>query len=126
MQVILNDQGYVKAYALIGGFGSPSVTVDEPTDINDFENNYRSYYLSEDNVLVKSEDKQKEIDNNREMVFLRSQREKACFPYINRGSLWYGKLTANQKEELDVWYQAWLDVTDTKIIPEMPEWLANH
>ena len=93
-------------------------------NINDFENNYRSYYLSEDNVLVKSEDKQKEIDNNREMVFLRSQREKACFPYINRGKLWYSKLSAEQKEELDAWYQAWLNVTDTKIIPAVPEWLV--
>lgn len=123
MQVILNEHGYVKSYALIGGFGSDSVFVNEPTDINDFENNYRSYYLSEGNTLVKSEDKQKELDNNRELVNLRFQREKACFPYINRGSLWYGKLTADQSEELNVWYQAWLDVTETKVIPEKPDWL---
>lgn len=124
MQVILNEQGYVKAYALIGGFGSPSVAVNEPENLDDFENNYRSYYLSEDNVLVKSDDKQKEIENQRELINLRSQREKVCFPYINRGELWYSKLSAEQKEELDVWYQAWLNVTDTKVIPGVPEWLV--
>lgn len=126
MQVILNEQGYVKAYALIGSFGSDFVTVNEPENIDDFENNYRSYYLSEDNILIKSDDKLKEIEAERELVFLRSQREKACFPYVNRGEMWYSRLSAEQKEELDTWYQAWLDVTDTKVIPEIPEWLANH
>ena len=124
MQVILNEQGYVKAYALIGTFGSSSVTVDEPTDINDFEENYRSYYLSEGNVLVKSNDKQKEIENQREATNFRSQRAKICFPVINRGELWYSKLSTEQKEELSAWYQAWLDVTETKIVPETPLWLS--
>ena len=123
MQVILNEQGYVKAYALVGGFGTSSVAVNDPENIDDFENNYRSYYLSKDNILVKSDDKQKEIENQRELTNLRSQREKVCYPIINRGALWYSRLTVNQKEELDAWYQAWLDVTDTKVLPDMPTWL---
>lgn len=124
MQVILNEHGYVRAYALIGGFGSPSITVNEPENIDDFENNYRSYYLSEDNILVKSDDRQKEIDDERELVYLRSERQRICFPYINRGNLWYSMLTETQKAELAAWYQAWLDVTSTKTIPEKPEWLV--
>lgn len=123
MQVILNEQGYVQAYALIGSFGSDFVTVNEPENIDDFENNYCSYHLSEGNVLVKSDDKQKEIEAERELVVLRSQRDKACFPYVNRGEIWYSRLTDKQKEELSAWYQAWLDVTDTKVVPEKPEWL---
>lgn len=123
MQVILNEQRYVKSYATIGSFGSDFVTVNEPENLDDFENNYRSYYLSEDNVLVKSDDKQKEIENAREITNLRSKREKECYSIINRGGLWYDRLTTVQKEELDVWYQAWLDVTETKVIPEKPEWL---
>jgi len=123
MQVILNEQRYVQAYALVGEFGSDAVVVNEPENIDDFENNYRSYYLSEANVLVKSQDKQKEIENERELIALRSKREKICFPYVNRGYLWYSKLTAEQKNELDVWYQAWLDVTETKTIPDTPTWL---
>lgn len=43
--------------------------------------------------------------------------------YVDRGEFWYAKLTNEQKEELQEWYQAWLDVTDTKEIPEKPTWL---
>lgn len=123
MQVILNEQGYVKAYALVGSFGEPSVYVDEPENLEDFEDNYGSYYLSGD-ALVKNDVMQMEIELRRELTYLRAQREKACFPYVNRGSLWYNKLTDEQKEELDIWYQEWLDVTDTRVIPEKPEWLV--
>lgn len=123
MQIILNEQGYVHDYAIIGGFGSHSITVTEPENLDDFERNYGSYHLSEDGVLVKNGDKQKELEVEAELNDLRSQREKTCFPYINRGYLWYSKLTEEQKEELDAWYQAWLDVTDTKVLPDMPAWL---
>lgn len=54
---------------------------------------------------------------------IRIQREIECFPYINRGSLWYEMLTDAQKEELKAWYQAWLDAPQTKIIPARPIWL---
>ena len=123
MQVILNEQGYVKAYALIGSFGEPSIEVAEPENLDDFENNYHSYCLSNDNVLVKNDDKQQELENERELHDLRSQREKVCYPIINRGALWYQMLSDEQKDELNVWYQAWLDVTTTKVIPEAPKWL---
>lgn len=125
MQVILNEQGFVDSYALIGGFESPSLVVDEPEDIEDFQVNYRSYYLSDDNMLIKNNEKQAELENNKVLSNLRSQREKICFPYINRGDLWYNRLSDVQIAELNTWYQAWLDVTETKIIPEAPEWLIN-
>lgn len=54
---------------------------------------------------------------------LRSRREDECFTFINRGTLWYETLTANQKEEMKQWYNAWLDVTETKIVPLKPNWL---
>ena len=124
MQIVLDEYGYVKAYALIGEMSDVSATVSEPADIADFEANYRSYYLSDKNTLVKSADKQLEINNARELTELRNKREKQCFPYINRGQLWYGKLTDAQKDELSSWYQAWLDVTETKSVPTSPAWLA--
>lgn len=123
MRVILNEQGYVESYALVGSFGVPSIEAIEPVDIADFENNYGSYYLS-NGALVKSGEKQLELENERVLHDLRLQREKACFPYVNRGSLWYNKLTDTQKEELEAWYQAWLDVTETKFVPTAPEWLV--
>lgn len=56
---------------------------------------------------------------------LRSQRESECFPYINRGQLWYENLSEEQREELKVWYKAWLDVTETLIVPTKPDWLSE-
>lgn len=54
---------------------------------------------------------------------LREQREIECFSIINRGQLWYNSLTEEQLAELQVWYKAWLDVTETKVVPEKLEWL---
>ena len=55
---------------------------------------------------------------------LRDRRARECFRLLDsRSQMWYNRLTAEQKAELDAWYQAWLDVTETKIIPEKPEWL---
>lgn len=55
--------------------------------------------------------------------YLRRERERICFPVINRGAAWYSRLTPEQNEELQAWYQAWLDVTDTKVKPATPEWI---
>ena len=54
---------------------------------------------------------------------LRKQRERECFPIINRGALWYSALTTEQYNELQTWYRAWLDVTDTLVVPTKPGWL---
>lgn len=54
---------------------------------------------------------------------LRAKRQSICFPIINRGQLWYDTLTDAQKNELKVWYKAWLDVTETMEEPVKPKWL---
>ena len=55
---------------------------------------------------------------------LKDRRSRECFSIIdNRSVMWYNNLTESQKEELTAWYKAWLDITETKIIPKKPEWL---
>ena len=54
---------------------------------------------------------------------LRKRRETECFSYINRGQLWYARLTEEQKAEMQAWYAAWLKVTETLTVPEKPSWL---
>lgn len=55
---------------------------------------------------------------------LQERRRRECFNIIdNRSQLWYNHLTEEQKSELETWYQQWLDVTETKVIPTKPEWL---
>lgn len=54
---------------------------------------------------------------------LRAKRETECFSIINRGKLWYDTLTPEQTEELNEWYRAWLEVTETLVEPTKPEWI---
>lgn len=60
---------------------------------------------------------------NAEINALRQKRETECFSVINRGELWYERLTAERRAELEKWYQAWLDVTETKVEPSKPTWI---
>lgn len=55
---------------------------------------------------------------------IRSRRASECYPIINRGGLWYDMLTEQEKTELLEWYHAWLNATETLIIPEKPTWLT--
>lgn len=63
------------------------------------------------------------FDNSIALIELRNQREEECFSVINRGALWYDRLTEEQKQELSAWYQAWLDAPQTNVVPAKPAWL---
>lgn len=54
---------------------------------------------------------------------LRVKREEICFAIVNRGQVWYESLTAVQRAELLLWYNAWLNVTETLTIPDTPCWI---
>ena len=54
---------------------------------------------------------------------IRRRREEICFPVINRGKAWYKLLTREQEDELDAWYQKWLDAPESLTEPATPEWL---
>lgn len=56
---------------------------------------------------------------------LRKMREEQCFSVVNRGRLWYSRLSTEQYSELSAWYNAWLEVTDTLVIPKEPAWLND-
>ena len=54
---------------------------------------------------------------------IRGRRATECFPIVNRGVLWYEKLTDAQRQELSEWYEAWLDAPQTGFVPNMPVWI---
>lgn len=64
-----------------------------------------------------------EIPTDEKLAELRERREYECFHIINRGELWYRTLTNEQLAELQDWYAAWLNVTETLIVPDKPSWL---
>ena len=82
------------------------------TEISEYEYQYRAMHIA--SSIADTIDK---VD------MYRSIRSQVCFPIINRGQLWYDKLTDEQKEELSKWYNDWLNVTITLVMPEAPEWL---
>ena len=82
------------------------------TEISEYEYQYRAMHI--ESSIADTIDK---VD------MYRSIRSQVCFPIINRGQLWYDKLTDEQKEELSKWYNDWLNVTITLVMPEAPEWL---
>lgn len=94
---------------------------DELESISEWWNEHKEYDINEyeDYVEIALRPNWQEEQLER----LRAERERVCFPVINRGAAWYARLTSEQKEELDVWYQAWLDVTETKVKPESPSWI---
>lgn len=124
MQVVLKD-GYVYSYAITGELDE-GITVSEEDmetiNLNFFQQHYGSYKLV-DGSLVYDEEKDKQIAEENELERLRILREKECFSVINRGQAWYNSLTSEQSAELQEWYQAWLNVTETKEIPEKPDWI---
>lgn len=76
-------------------------------------------YTHTDEYKVKAE----KFKIRSELNTLRRRREVECFSVINRGALWYDRLTESQRIELVQWYDAWLDVTETKTVPEKPIWI---
>ena len=57
---------------------------------------------------------------------LRDKREEICFSVINRGQLWYDRLTDKQRQELKKWYEEWLYVTHSMKPPDIPRWLLSN
>lgn len=77
-------------------------------------------YKVEDGVFVKLK-----TEEELKAELLRKRREKECFSVVDRGTLWYEKLTAEQKTELSTWYEAWLDAPQTMVAPELLPWLNS-
>ena len=89
-------------------------------------NGYNGALFFEDYMeTVEYQEKVRLYSDYRTIYDLRKRRELECFPIVNRGELWYERLPPGQKTELEVWYQAWLDVTETLTVPDPPEWLET-
>lgn len=91
----------------------------------ELENIAKWWQVHRDHDVNEYEDYVEIVKRSDEQIIedLRRQREYECFPYINRGSLWYNTLTESQKAEFQEWYSSWLNVTETLIPPNKPEWL---
>lgn len=124
MQIKTNEKGFITDYALIGNIEG-GVEVEAPEDEEHFRSHFSAYKLL--NHILSFDEKEDEDlrteDTKRE---LRLRRQNECFSYVNRGQLWYTMLSVKQIAELTAWYKAWLNVTDTLVVPEKPSWLEDY
>ena len=83
-------------------------------------------YIYKDNQLIFNQERFDARQLENKQWSLRNKREQICFSVVNRGDIWYEKYvnTEERKKEFEDWYQAWLDVTDTMVEPETPEWIV--
>lgn len=122
MKILIDENKYLVCFCVDAELNG-GIEVETPEDIDAFADVFRAYRY-ENGSLVLDQSRLDALNDERINNNLRRQREKICFPYINRGELWYSKLTDEQKVELAKWYQAWLDVTTTKVVPDAPMWLV--
>ncbi len=61
----------------------------------------------------------------RKRAEIRLRRETECFAVINRGKLWYDRLSVVQEVQLADWYEAWLNAPETLVVPERPSWIDS-
>ena len=126
--VIITDK-YCSQYAIGHVSESEEIIFPKlPEDFNmqDFHTFFPAYFINEMGYLEKDESRAEELSKQIKIQDLREKREHDCFPIINRGKLWYDKLSQSQMDELEQWYQAWLDVTKTLIVPEPPAWINEQ
>nr|DAO52967.1 MAG TPA: Protein of unknown function (DUF2977) [Caudoviricetes sp.] len=121
MKALLDEKGFIISYALVGDLVD-GIDLPDPEDITHFEEHFTAYQVRDGAAAFDSaqnEALQIEAQKNE----FRLRREKECFSIINRGQLWYEGVSITQLLELRQWYKAWLNVTETMVVPEKPSWL---
>lgn len=123
----VKEQGH---YEIIAEYENGGKDVKWVVDVKGVE--YQPAKNYEENIYVYIPYTQDELLNLKANE-LRTRRANECFLIVNRGEVWYNKLTEEQKTELSAWYNSWLDVpqvyeqikpTDIEsIIPKKPTWL---
>ena len=120
MRITTDEKGYVTGWSIAGD--EEGILCQVPADFDRFAAFYPGYRL-ENGELREDSEALAALQEQHRKEEIRRQREDLCFPYINRGALWYENLTQDQRAQLGQWYQAWLDAPETMTIPEDPEWL---
>lgn len=122
VSVILDENGYIQRSGVNCLLENETLHFEVGEIPDDLFEHTKAYKVV-DNTLVLDTSKIAEVEDEKELAELRQRREEECFSVINRSALWYVRLTEEQKAALDVWYQKWLDVTETREVPTPPSWL---
>ena len=121
MKAILDEKGFIISYALVGDLVD-GIDLPDPDDLSHFEEHFSAYKVRDSTATFDNEHSEALLTEAKKDEF-RMRREKECFSVINRGQLWYEGVSITQLLELRQWYKAWLNVTETMVVPEKPAWL---
>lgn len=121
MKITTDEQGFVRCFAYVGNLLN-SIEVQEPEDIDLFLRQFYAFRLQDGRLVYDAEAYEAHVTEEIKAEY-RIRREKECFAVVNRGQLWYENITLQQMVELRRWYKAWLNVTETMVVPEKPAWL---
>ena len=122
MKIQIDKNGYVENYVIVGESNVCNIEVEEPEGFS--PDKFQAWKYDGEKLVYDMEQAQK-IQNNYRKNEIRARREKECFSYVKRGTLWYNKLTPEQDIEFQNWYDAWLEAPETLIIPKKLEWLDS-
>ena len=122
MKIQIDKNGYVENYVIVGESNVCNIEVEVPEGFS--PDKFQAWKYDGEKLVYDMEQAQK-IQNNYRKNEIRARREKECFSYVNRGTLWYNKLTPEQDIEFQNWYDAWLEAPETLIIPKKLEWLDS-
>lgn len=121
MKALLDEKGFITSYALVGDLVD-GIDLPDPEDVLHFEEHFSAYQVR-DGTAVFDNEQNEALQTESQKAEFRLRREKECFSVINRGQLWYEGVSITQLLELRQWYKAWLNVTETMVVPEKPAWL---
>lgn len=123
MRITTDEKGYVTGWSIAGD--EEGTLCQVPADFDRFAVFYPAYRL-ENGKLTEDPEALAVLQEQYRKEEIRRQREERCFPYINRGNLWYERLSREQLDGLKAWYQAWLDAPETLEIPGSLSWLEEE
>ena len=121
MKALLDEQGFITSYALVGDLVG-GIELPDPEDIAHFEEHFAAYKVRDGTAAFDNEHNEA-LQTEEKKAEFRLRRETECFSVVNRGQLWYEGVSITQLLELRQWYKAWLNVTETMVVPEKPTWL---
>ena len=121
MKALLDEQGFITSYALVGDLVG-GIELPDPEDIAHFEEHFAAYKVRDGTAAFDNEYNEA-LQAEAKKAEFRLRRETECFSVVNRGQLWYEGVSITQLLELRQWYKAWLNVTETMVVPVRPAWL---
>lgn len=122
MQVLCDERGFVQSFAFIGNLVD-GIDAPEPADMEEFLRKPFAYHLTDGKLVYDPQEYENHTTKEQKEEY-RRRRETECFSVINRGQLWYEGVSLTQLIELRSWYKAWLNVTETMVVPKKPTWLT--